>query len=339
MNKSVIASICQTTADYRSDEGLQPTPDRVERWVGQFDEKVCDDLLAELDHVLKKTYISKANVDQFLSECATSNKLTGGSPKKFWKNVGLLDIQQSGASQQEMLAAFKKALDQHSISTPNNHDGLKEFVYLDDGVFGGGHVINDLRNWIETSAPTEAKVHIIVMVLHAGGEHYADKKITESAKNAGKNINVSWWREKSFEDRRSYTDNSDVLRPKQIPDLPEVARYFQKLNDAGYPPTLRTGNSLGSQNIFSSPEGRTLLEEQLLIAGCRIMERCPNLPSTARPLGFSLLKTIGFGSMVVTYRNCPNNSPLALWAGDPWYPLFQRRTNTDTVIRQFFKPI
>lgn len=54
MNESVIASICQTTADYRVEEGCQPTPDRVKRWAEQFDEGIRDDLLAELDYVLKK---------------------------------------------------------------------------------------------------------------------------------------------------------------------------------------------------------------------------------------------------------------------------------------------
>ena len=48
-----------------------------------------------------------------------------------------------------------------------------------------------------------------------------------------------------------------------------------------------------------------------------------------------ILESLGFGSLVVTFRNCPNNAPLALWAGDPWYPLFPRRTNTDTSIKQF----
>jgi hypothetical protein len=40
-----------------------------------------------------------------------------------------------------------------------------------------------------------------------------------------------------------------------------------------------------------------------------------------------ILETLGFGSTLVTFRNCPNNCPLAFWAGYPWYPLFQRKTN------------
>ena len=48
------------------------------------------------------------------------------------------------------------------------------------------------------------------------------------------------------------------------------------------------------------------------------------------------LETLGFGSLIVTYRNCPNNAPLALWVDAPWYPLFPRTTNTQTAVRRMF---
>jgi hypothetical protein len=54
-----------------------------------------------------------------------------------------------------------------------------------------------------------------------------------------------------------------------------------------------------------------------------------------RPLGYDYLKSLGFGAILVTYRNIANNCPLALWWGDPnkayplnaWYPLFPRIVN------------
>jgi hypothetical protein len=51
------------------------------------------------------------------------------------------------------------------------------------------------------------------------------------------------------------------------------------------------------------------------------------------------LVTLGFGSLIVTYRNCPNNAPLALWVDHPWYPLFPRTTNTDTQLKKMFPRI
>jgi hypothetical protein len=41
------------------------------------------------------------------------------------------------------------------------------------------------------------------------------------------------------------------------------------------------------------------------------------------------LETLGFGSLIVTFRNCPNNAPLAFWVDSPWYPLFPRTTNSN----------
>lgn len=86
---------------------------------------------------------------------------------------------------------------------------------------------------------------------------------------------------------------------------------------------------------FSSEDGRQLLERELLLAGMQIRSISQNPSPAIRPLGLSPFG-VGFGSMIATYRNCPNNAPLALWWGDPkahsshpfshWYPLMQRRT-------------
>jgi hypothetical protein len=40
-----------------------------------------------------------------------------------------------------------------------------------------------------------------------------------------------------------------------------------------------------------------------------------------------VLQTVGFGALIVTFRNCANNCPLGFWVDDPWYPLFPRKTN------------
>jgi hypothetical protein len=84
---------------------------------------------------------------------------------------------------------------------------------------------------------------------------------------------------------------------------------------------------MGDSEIFSSEAGRDLLEQQLLKAGLQIREECQYLKENHRPLGYMKLKTLGFGSLLVTFRNCPNNCPLAFWVDDPWYPLFPRKIN------------
>ena len=69
--------------------------------------------------------------------------------------------------------------------------------------------------------------------------------------------------------------------------------------------------------------------------GLKIRSFYRNPQAVLRPLGYHCLKDLGFGATVVTYRNCPNNCPLAWWwdsAAIPgsrcrgrWYPLFPRR--------------
>ncbi len=190
-----------------------------------------------------------------------------------------------------------------------------------------------MEGWITTAAPAQASVNVITIALHSGGQYYANNKIIEAARQAGKKIDITWWRAIELEDRKSYTTTSDVLRPVAIPDDEDVKAYVDELK---YPPNLRSAGQVGGNGIFSSDESRQLLEQEFLKAGVRIRRKCPNLHQYQRPLGNMILETLGFGSMIVTFRNCPNNAPLALWVGDPWYPLFPRATNTDTAIRRCF---
>ncbi|HRK68461.1 MAG TPA: hypothetical protein PKY73_12980 [Hyphomonas sp.] len=95
----LLASIAATTADYREADGEAPTPERIERWVGQFDAAVQLPILREMDHVLKQTYFSRANTRSFLAGLFKSEKLVGEDPCAFWRSVKFLDIQGGGASQ------------------------------------------------------------------------------------------------------------------------------------------------------------------------------------------------------------------------------------------------
>ncbi|MCH8476181.1 MAG: hypothetical protein LAT55_13250 [Opitutales bacterium] len=311
----LLASIAATTADYREADGEAPTPERVERWINQFDAAVQLPILHEMDHVLKQTYFSRDGTRKFLAELFQTEKLVGEDPCSFWNGVKFLDIQGGGASQKEMLALFSKVLEkQCGFEAADCGETPHAFVYLDDAIFTGNRVRRDLETWIAEQAPAEAKVHIITIALHSGGHYYADGKIKVAARAAGKSIDLTWWRAIKLEDRRAHTTTSDVLRPVAIPDDEGVKAYVAAMR---WPPNLRTAGHVGGNGIFSSDVGRQLLETELLKAGVRIREMCPHLNQYQRPLGNMILDTLGFGSLIVTFRNCPNNAPLALWAGDP----------------------
>jgi hypothetical protein len=327
--QELAGAIATTAADYRKDE-LEPfNTGHVIEWVGQFDEVDRLPVLSEMDHVLKKTYFSESAVTDFLQSLAKAPNVVGTDPAAFWKSTGVLDIQQGGNSQKEMLERFDGVLtEQFGMSRDDCNASSGNFVYLDDAIFTGNRVWRDLEPWISGAAPEKATVHVIVNVKHTGS-YFAAEKLDKAAKAAGKAITFTWWRARSIENRKYYRNQSEVLWPSQLPDddADEVSGYLKTLKDAGYPPEKRAKGGTPKDGVFSGEEGRAVLERAFLKAGVRIRSICPYLKETARPLGYSKLKTLGFGATVVTYRNCPNNCPLALWAGDPWCPLFRRKTN------------
>lgn len=328
----LLQSIAQTTSDYRASDLDPPSPEHVDRWVQQFDSSVQVPILREMAHVLQTTYFSQKRARKFLSTVFKSEELVGSDPCEFWRNVNFLDIQGGGASQKEMLGLFSKVLTRKcGISVDDCGGDSGVFVYLDDAIFSGGRVSQDLSSWIIDDAPKKAELHVIAIATHQGS-YYKKNRVRAAVKGSGKQVKVTWWHSIELEDRKTYTDTSDVLRPVCIPKEADVQAYVDSLK---YKPHLRTPGQVGELGIFSSDAGRQLLETEFLQAGVRIRGLCPHLNQYQRPLGNIVLDTLGFGSMIVTFRNCPNNAPLALWAGDPWYPLFPRVTNSDTSLENF----
>ncbi len=321
----LLNAVAKLISDYREGEIATPNAAHVDRWIRQFPDTAQEPILSELTHVFGKTYFTRKKVEAFLSTVVSSDKFAGDDPCAFWRGVQFLRLQTAGNSQHDMLALFEKALKKKcGLSLADCGAEPHTYVYLDDVLFSGGRIKSDIVGWIKGAAPKKAKLAIITIGIHALGQWFAGKDITTAAKDVGKTIDITWWRVLEIEDRKSYMTNSDVLRPTVIPPDPETQAYVAGL---GAIPILRIPGQVGERGFFSSDSGRSLLEQRFLIAGVQVRKRCPHLNIYMRPLGNSMMKTMGFGSMVVTFRNCPNNAPLVLWAGNPWYPLFPRKTN------------
>lgn len=332
--QQLLESIATTTADYRAGDLAAPTPAHVDRWVRQFNTDAQTPILSELDHVLKCTYFSQSRVESFLKGLVTNPTLAGADPCAYWRKANFLDIQKFGHSQKEMLTLFSKILQDACGVTVNDcgsEDG--DFIFLDDAIFSGTSISNDLISWLETEAPAIAKIHVISIALYTGSEWVFRKPIASAIQSSGKKISITRWRAIKLENQKSHKDTSEVFWPIELPDYADVRAYAASEEKFTLDPRRPGGTT--NHPIFSSEEGRQALELHLLSAGVKIRGFCSAPKSILRPLGFSRFG-LGFGSTIVTYRNCPNNAPLALWWGDPnaskthpfskWYPLFPRKT-------------
>jgi hypothetical protein len=332
--RSLLESISATINDYRVGEIETPTPEHVDRWVRQFNPAVQERFLHEIDHVFKCTYFNNRKVGEFLANLVKNEKLVGIDPCTFWRKANFLRIQKNGHSQEEMLNLFSQNLWEQcgvDINSCGSNDGA--YIYLDDVVFSGNRVGNDLQTWITTQAPETAIVHIITIGVHTGGEWLSGKRLKETASTANKKIEFHYWRSITIENRKARKNISEVLWPIAVPENEILKAYLAQPHKYPFIPREKGGKL--KHEIFTSEEGRQTIEHELLLAGVRIRALCKNPADSMRPLGYSHFG-LGFGSMIVTFRNCPNNCPLALWWGEPsagsssplskWYPLFPRKT-------------
>ena len=336
----LFASIEATTSDYRG--GGLLTEDHIRRWVEQFDHSMRLQILREMDHILRKMYISKKRTKKFLINVLENADMDGGKPHAFWEGVKFLDIQKIGESQKKMLKMFNDELKGRcGLEIEDCGRDSDTFIYLDDGIFSGFRVRSDLENWIKNYSPANAKIKIITIVCYTYGKWHVEKKIKEFAKESGKDIDLEFFSHMVLENRLKCMRESDILRPTEIPKDKEVLDYVAELeqevekNKREYKMELTraVGGGVGKNSIFLSEEGRHLLEREFLKVGVRILRDKKNLRGRQRPLGNMIFESFGFGALFLTFMNCPNNAPLALWVGDlktgyPWYPLFPRISNT-----------
>lgn len=326
----LLLSVSNEIRTYRNGDLAESTPEHVDRWLDQFTPAQQLPFLREFDHVIRNTFITQESAKNFLRHLVPNQQLAGADPRAYWASTNFLSIQQNGQSQKEMLKLFSKCLEDEvglALNACGSDGG--DFVYLDDVMFSGNRVGSDLEQWIVNDAPRSATVHVIVVALHSGGSYLVDRKLKAVAEQSGKAISVKKWRALEIENRKWYKNSSGVLWPTAAPDSDAVQAYMALPSKFPFEPRQP---STAAFPPFSSEAGRQVLESEFLIAGAKIRAMSENPKPSIRPLGFSPFG-VGFGSMLATYRNCPNNCPLAMWWGDPeatsgalhWYPLLQRQ--------------
>lgn len=328
------AAIAEQIKDYRQGEIEPRTPDVVDRWARQFDSNVRLPLLKEVNHVFDSTYWSRDDFDGFLESLISAQKLVGESKEAFWRAANFLAIQQHGNSQTEMLEIFdEKLLCKCNFGIGECGQSTDTFIYLDDAIFSGNRVRQDVQSWLKNTAPAKATLHVVAIALHSSADWYIQKELNKVAADNAKDVEIQFWRALTIENRKSFSSTSQVLWPASLFDDDAVIL----LNDAQrFPLEPRKPGAKIKDDIFSSEDARTLLEREMLMAGMRIRSFSANPSASLMPLGFGGFG-LGFGATIISFRNCPNNCPLALWWGNPdypqrdhpftkWFPLLPRKT-------------
>lgn len=323
-----IEQLAEILKDYRANELLNPKKENIKLWLNQFSLGNQEIILDEMINICNKLYLTEIEIDDFLKGLVTNEKLTNHNPKHFWSNISLLNIQQNGNSQNMLVTKFQKIIfDEIGISVAVNDNTKNNYIYVDDFLFTGNRLFQDITKNFDINV--NAKIDIIYIAYFKQGQYYNNKRLI----NNFKNIDFKFWRMAGLENNINCQNQSHILWPteniKQDIDVINFLNNYTKDQTIYRNINQPKGPYCESFDIFSNEHNRQILEKEFTLAGLKIISKIGI--SHWKPLGFSPFNNLGFGAMVFSYRNCPNNTPLCLWWGDwdhnsIWYPLFQRKT-------------
>ncbi len=83
---------------------------------------------------------------------------------------------------------------------------------------------------------------LVSIAHHLGGRWFADGKLREVAREAKKEVEITWWRCLEIENRKTNRNISEVLWPARLPDDELTQEYVEMLKSDGYaPPGWKNG--------------------------------------------------------------------------------------------------
>ncbi len=236
----LIHSIVDTIKDYREGEIAPIDANHISKWIGQFDYLDQLTILAEMDAILKRFYVSRTEVKENLHTLLLWGIIDGRSimpnlssaqtpemkeklTRTFLQNVRreldcvqFLKIQLRGESQGALLGIMNEILEEwYDTSLADcGKQSPTTYVYLDDGIYTGSRLRYDLTEsddtsegrdavaWISRSAPVGCKLIVCTLVSHLAGYVYARKHINQAADV--KQISVGYFPAKIIYNLRDY---------------------------------------------------------------------------------------------------------------------------------------
>lgn len=294
----------------------------IEKWIAQFENSEQKFIASTVVKLLENRYITKQEEIKFIEDLFKDQSLilnnTMPTP---------LEIQGNGKSQKHLVQHYKKVFSQH----PEINYSQDRVIYLDDFIFSGGRIYQDLTNWIPRQEKSH-KIYISVIGCHSSiwrTKNELQDKILENNQKNNLNSSLIFLDCCELENKLSKRNESDILWP--------MLKFFQTEEYKKYEVpnfTYRNGFIETPYSLFKSNDERVRFENICLKYGFKIIEKCQTIHSTTKPLGNCRFNGYGFGGLVFNYRNCPNNTPLIFWWGsgdihkphlyNQWHPLMPR---------------
>lgn len=319
---SIFQEISDLVKDY---EVERVTPDRVQYWSEQFDMKRREDVLEVTKQILTRGYVNRHKYFDYLDAIVQSEKICGRRLSEFWAGVSLLDVQKKGSSQKYLINVLSEKIKKRVGISPLVNDMNKDvLVYVDDFMFSGSRLKSDL-----TQLNDVLSVKKDVIVIYMGTYSSALWQCVKKWEKGWGNLNVlQIYRLKNLvlEDRlahKNYSDkfwmHSDALSSEVL--LSYIQNYTQFRRE-----TMRSYH--GEAKFFPEPGKRFSAEIELCEKGIQIINAHEEVGYFFKPMGFDGYEGFGFGGALTSYRNCPNNLPLAYWWSlGGWFPLLKRIGN------------
>ncbi len=332
--ENLLKLIASRLDDYRTWEMSQVTPDHVDRWVQQFDQSDRETILFEMNRFVQHFYLSRSWTKNILE------KLILGifSSRDDVKKTKFLNIQRTGKSQKDLLEIVDEILQSRFHVSVDECGAIhpRSFIYIDDAIYTGNRLRYDLTAdgsntghttpaWISRHAPENSQLLLFFLASHSAGEDYAMRYVHAAARQ--KKVRVigpsAAVRLKNL--RYPNVNELHCIWPDSSHGIPIVDKYAVNVRD-----TLWPGDSLyrplgvpRQETFFSSSEAREVVERAFLHRGTELIQSTDI--ESMRPLGFEKRPSLGFGTMLATYRNVANNAPLVLWwSANGWHPLLRR---------------
>lgn len=327
-DEDLMGRIASKLTDYRYPPQGGMNIAHVSRWIQQFDQADRRFVLEETDRLMGLGYIRESAYHN--TACQTASE--PGNEQVF-SNAAFLDIQVQGSSQHEYLDLLQSFRENDLNIVNRNSDvhwvhSFHEFVYIDDVSFSGAKAITDLAWFIEHFNLNNINICISFIALHTFSEWKIKDQLESQFSDRNIRIGVGGGDFGRIENQRRNSSQSGVFWPK----AESVSMPLWATETLNYRGTYRDGYI--ANNIFPDENRRDRFEAILTKIGFMILGYSQTRSPVIKPLGFSTFRGVGFGGTIFTFRNCPNNAPLAFWWGtyhetgqpalDCWYPLMRR---------------